>query len=824
VNRRETVKWLIAGALVLLATLMFISLASYDPHDQPWGDYPYNRMPRNWCGLFGAMFAGAMHVLFGHVSILSALVPLPIAFALMKRRSIAQGLIESGGVIVLTASLSVLLAVCAAGSTSAARLGLGGALGYRVGTSLVAYIGGVGAILFAFALVVAAAYIANERATFWVLSRAWAVLVASVVTLKELATGKRRVSRPSLSPFSVLDADEDSGREEDVSRGEPRVQLRRARSEKEEEPEPASESPGESTATAKRDKSDEKPTAEQAVEAGDKHEDEEGKSAPVPVAYDTMTPLEEPLASGSESDNLDERDGSVAAKVSGPVKPPKSKKDPRGKASKIAKLPPMDLLDEPEPFDHSKYEEHVGRDARVLERTLREFGIDVRVVEIRKGPVVTQYEIEIAPGVKVGKIVSLSDDLARAMKAHSVRVVAPIPGKSTVGVEVPNPFRDVVRLKELLLHADNRVRKMALPLFLGKDVAGAPLIYDLTQMPHLLIAGATGSGKSICINSIILSILMMHTPDRVKMLLVDPKMVELSVFKDIPHLISPVVTDMKKAAAVLEWAVKKMDERYALLSRAGVRDLPRYNKLGEAELRKRLEIESDEEADDVPFYLPYVVIMVDEFADLMMVAKKDVENAITRLSQKSRAVGIHLVLATQRPSVDVITGLIKANLPARISFQVSQKVDSRTILDRNGAEKLLGSGDMLFLPPTTSKLIRAQGTFVSEDERHRVTDFVREQGEPEYNKELVQWRSTDTGNLADRDPLYEEAIRVVLEEQRGSVSLLQRRLGIGYSRAARLIDLMAEDGIVGDYKGSQAREVILTLEEWEELRAKAFEL
>ena len=430
------------------------------------------------------------------------------------------------------------------------------------------------------------------------------------------------------------------------------------------------------------------------------------------------------------------------------------------------------------------------------------------------------YELELAPGTKVGKVASLSDDLAIALKAPSVRVVAPLPGKSSIGLEVPNTKRKTVMLRELLETSDDIRKKMAIPLLLGKDAAGNPLISDLASMPHLLIAGTTGSGKSVCLNSIILSILFLRHPTDVQLLLVDPKMVEFSLFREIPHLISPVVTDMKKAAAVLEWAVNKMEERYALLASVGVKHINAYNRLGTSEIRKRLNPEGDANLDDIQFYLPHIVVVVDELADLMMVASKEVEASVIRLSQKSRAVGIHLILATQRPSVDVITGLIKSNCPSRISFYVASKVDSRTILDQNGAEKLLGSGDMLFLPPGTSKLVRVQGAYVSDEEVKNVVEYLRKRAAPKFNSELKSWKGTSERENIAKDNLYNEAVRIVLETQRGSVSLLQRRLEIGYSRAAKLIDLMAEDGIVGEYKGSQAREVFLSLEEWDAQMAR----
>ncbi len=477
-------------------------------------------------------------------------------------------------------------------------------------------------------------------------------------------------------------------------------------------------------------------------------------------------------------------------------------------------LPPMLLLDQLKRHRHDS-DEHVMEKATILKEALEQFKIIVEVVGLEKGPSVTMYELDLAPGTKVGKISNLSDDIAIALKAPSIRVVAPIPGKSTIGIEVPNTHRKPVQMREMYETASKDIHKRTIPLLLGKDIAGYPLISDLAAMPHLLVAGTTGSGKSVCLNSIILSILLFQRPEELKLILIDPKMVEFSAFKDIPHLIAPVVTDMKKAAAILEWAVAKMDERYALLARAGVRDLAGYNRLSDSEKQKRLDPEGDTGLGDIPFNMPCMVIVVDELADLMMVASKEVETSIIRLSQKSRAVGIHLVVATQRPSVDVITGLIKSNLPSRISFHVFSKVDSRTILDQNGAEKLLGKGDMLFLPPGTSKLSRVQGVYVSDDEINRVVDYLRQRSLPEFSPELKVWQGSLKENNDAKDELYEEAVRIILETQRGSVSLLQRRLEIGYSRAARLIDLMAEDGIVGEYKGSQAREVFVTLDDWE---------
>ncbi len=499
----------------------------------------------------------------------------------------------------------------------------------------------------------------------------------------------------------------------------------------------------------------------------------------------------------------------------------------RGKEHLDYVLPSLDLLLPADDFSFDEQEKEVRRKAKILEKTFADFGLKVRVVEIETGPVVAQYEVELEAGLRLSKVTALADDLAIALRVPSVRIVAPIPGKNTVGIEVPNEQRQVVRLREVIEEGGAKVRKMRVPLFLGKDVSGSPLLVDLSSLPHLLIAGRTGTGKSVCLNAIITSILMTRRPDEVRMLMIDPKMVELSGYGRLPHLMHPVVTDMRKAEAILAWAVDKMEERYALLARAGVRHIASYNQLDEDELMSRLLPESDEERAAIPLHLPFIVIVADEIADMMMTAGKEVEQHIIRLAQKSRAVGIHLILATQKPTVDVITGLIKSNLPARISFQVASRTDSRVVLDEMGADKLLGNGDMLFLWPGTSTLLRGQGTYLEDDEISRVVDFVSTT-EPDFVHELINLKITDeTGatptEFKKRDELYEAAVDMVVREGRGSVSLLQRAMGIGYGRAARLIDFMAEDGIVGPYAGSQAREVLISLDDWERMRSTAGE-
>jgi DNA segregation ATPase FtsK/SpoIIIE, S-DNA-T family len=480
-------------------------------------------------------------------------------------------------------------------------------------------------------------------------------------------------------------------------------------------------------------------------------------------------------------------------------------------------LPPLNLLEEPEPFPLDEHDQKLRQRAALLEQTFKDFDLNVRVVGINAGPVITQFEVALETGMRVNKVTNLADDLALHLKVPSVRVVAPIPGKNTVGIEVPNENRAVVRLKEVILGAARRMAKTKVPLFLGKDSEGRPLVYDLADIPHLLIAGTTGTGKSVCLNAIILSMLMTRRPDEIKLIMIDPKMTELTEYGKIPHLMHPVVKDVRKSEAILAWAVDKMEERYDLLSRARVRHVSAYNELGLDEIRRRLQPD-DEEARRIPEKMPYIVIVVDELSDLMLQMKREVESHIIRLAQKSRAAGIHLVLATQKPTVDVITGLIKSNLPGRVCFKVASRSDSRVVLDEIGAEKLLGKGDMLFLQPGTSDLLRAQGTYASDQEISRVIAHL-ECDEPCYATELVQLKpGGEAGSmeaLRARDPLYEQAIEIVVREGRGSCSLLQRALGIGYGRAARLIDFMAEDGIVGAYNGSNAREVLYSPEAWD---------
>jgi len=464
-------------------------------------------------------------------------------------------------------------------------------------------------------------------------------------------------------------------------------------------------------------------------------------------------------------------------------------------------LPTVDLLKDPPPVSSRQLQDDLMANARILEETLNDFGVSVRCADIERGPVITRYELEPAPGVKVQKINTLADDISLAMKSPSVRIVAPIPGKSRVGIEVPNSQSNLVYLKDLLASEDFRDTDSKLTLAIGKDIAGKSVIADLDEMPHLLIAGTTGSGKTVCMNSLIMSMLFRASPQEVKFIMVDPKMVELAPFNGLPHLLCPVITDPKKVASALGWVVVEMEARYNKLSKIGARNIAAYNKKQEQETE--------------PDKMPYIVVIIDELADLMVVSAAQVENAITRIAQLSRAVGIHLILATQRPSVDVITGVIKANFPARISFKVASKVDSRTVLDMNGADKLLGKGDMLFMQPGEAKPIRAQGSLVGDGEIEKVVDFVSKQQEPIYAEEIMKEhdKKSSFGDF-EKDELFEEAVKLILESSQASVSILQRRMRLGYTRAARLIDAMEQEGIVGPYRGSKPREILVDKDSW----------
>lgn len=486
----------------------------------------------------------------------------------------------------------------------------------------------------------------------------------------------------------------------------------------------------------------------------------------------------------------------------------------RRKQPRLDSLPPAKKILEPsESVDRSAMQSEIDAMGRRLQDVFDAFGLDAQVVGAERGPTLTLFEVQLAVGVSVKKLNSQKEDLGVALGSHGVRIVYPLPGRTTVGVEVPNLRRDPVRLKEVFESADLDPIKNKLPMVLGRDTLGKPAVEDLAKMPHMLVAGTTGSGKSVCLNSILVTMLLTRTPQQVRMVLIDPKQVELQLYQDIPHLLCPVVTDMKRAPFTLEWAVRAMEDRLHQFKMAGVRNITDYNALGVTELEKRLG--EDYDPDEFPDTMAYILLVIDELADLMMVSKKEVEIAISRLAAKARAAGIHLLVATQRPSTDVVTGLIKMNLPVRMAFRVTSLVDSRVILDEGGAESLLGNGDFLYKPPGASGMVRGQGAFVSENEVREICDHLREHGKPEFLEDLVQMKGATGGGGEVDDPLYIDACRIILQSGRGSASLLQRALSIGYTRASRLIDIMTEQGVLGPFVGSKAREVLLTLEEFE---------
>jgi S-DNA-T family DNA segregation ATPase FtsK/SpoIIIE len=486
-------------------------------------------------------------------------------------------------------------------------------------------------------------------------------------------------------------------------------------------------------------------------------------------------------------------------------------------------LPPLAILDEAKHSGKGLSKETLEAMSRLVELKFQDFNIDVEVVAVHPGPVITRFEMQPGTGVKVSQISNLAKDLARALSAVSVRIVEVIPGKSVVGLEIPNEHRETVRLSEIIHSKQYDASASPLTLALGKDIAGQPVVADLGKMPHLLVAGTTGSGKSVAINAMILSMLFKATPDQLRMIMIDPKMLELSIYEGIPHLLAPVVTDMKEAANALRWCVVEMDRRYKLMASLGVRNISGFNKkvneaieAGEPIPDPLAEVLSPDDERPTLEPLPYIVVVVDELADMMMVVGKKVEELIARLAQKARASGIHLLLATQRPSVDVLTGLIKANIPSRIAFQVSSKIDSRTILDQMGAEQLLGHGDMLYMPAGTSIPTRIHGAFVADHEVHNVVDSIKQSGEPEYIDEILEGPSGDAGGGdipgldegEEADPLYDQAVAIVTETRRASVSGIQRRLKIGYNRAARMVEDMERAGVVGPMQSNGSREVL----------------
>jgi DNA segregation ATPase FtsK/SpoIIIE, S-DNA-T family len=771
-------------------TLFTLACVSYHSADPPSG---WNSVPppiHNWCGAKGAWVAFHTMRSIGP-GIFVAIVLGGIAlFQWTRRCPIKQFPLRAIGtflLVMVVSSMAHMLSVSYGDGFG------GGNLGIALGDFLRIDFGLIGAwLLNLFTLLVGALLAADEfvlalpARLHWTWQRLPAAQVAAIAT--GAASGVHTGFRGLLESFSPHTRMGKAGRP-----------LRRLT------PKDSADAPA-----------DDQPAKSNAKNSAETPESPAAESAPAAIAEKSPEPLTVPAV--PETTELVVRKHTAPKQPTLPFKPI-TPANPKTQDFAAYRLPGLDLLDEAEPINMEHQEARVREKAKALEAALVSFGIDAKVEAIDTGPVVTLYELGLAAGVKSSQVAALAKDIARALMSPPVRIIDNIPGKSTMGIEVPNLDRERVRLKELFQMGHEEIQKMTLPMCLGKDASGNALIEDLTRMPHMLIAGTTGSGKSVCINSIIMTLLLTQRPDHVKMIMVDPKMVEMQDYKSIPHLMAPIIDDMSKAESILEWATQKMDERYEILSEAGVRHIKEFNKLSREQVIERFGAVTEDDKAKLVFHIPYIIIIIDELADLMMTSK-EVEGHIVRIAQKARAVGIHLILATQRPEAQVVTGLIKSNMPGRICFQVRSRLDSRIMLDQSGGELLLGQGDMLMLRPTGSGLVRGQGAFVDDKEMKGVCKFLKDIAEPEFHPELLQLgTSSGLAEGEEKDPLYNDAVDIMIESGRGSVSLVQRRLNIGYSRASRLIDQMRRTGIVGAYKGSQASEVVITKDEWEAMKA-----
>lgn len=827
------VGWLVLGALWVFVV---VGLVSFDAGDAPsHAVWPSNAKTANWTGPIGAYMSYGLLRTFG----LGIVIPMVFAGVMLTlrliRRPMSQPIVRAVGALILTISLCVLLGVLFPQAGPLPGL-VGGTIGLVGAGMLLPAFAMTGSLVWILLASIVGLIVCCDRYVWMVPVAIWGMISEKVLP----ALSSTGAKAGEVAGASAVRANASADRASEVGRtvgrkasGGVLAGLKAMLSKK---PKPV---------MVRLNDIDEEMVEVKPIPAMT-HEDEVAARRKAKPKR-SVKPVPQPI------DEDDEDDVVGAPQVF-------SQEDLREKIAKLPvrfaqqnkematdddladfqdvqslegyKFPTMDLLVEPEVGFNAKLEELVRDQAEALEHALQQYKINGEVVDIESGPAITLYHIRLAPGTKVSQINAIESDLARSLKAVNIRVVANMIGRDTIGIEVPNPTKERVRLKELMSNR-SLFEEMKLPMFLGKDASGEPLISDLTKMPHMLIAGTTGSGKSVCMNTIIMSFLYTKKPNELKLVLVDPKMVEMSQFKDIPHLMCPVVTEMPKAAAILEWAVTKMDERYELLAKAGCRDIGGYNELEWDELKERLEIQTEEQAARVPKQLPYMVFIIDELADLMMTTK-EVEGSIIRIAQKARAVGIHLILATQRPQANVVTGLIKSNMPCRIAFKVASGMDSRIVLDQKGGELLLGQGDMLHLSPSSHELSRAQGTLVDDKEIRKVVKFLKEIAAPSFERSLMQVRggmdsdeervflsennSSASLQAAEEDPMFDRAVEIVLETKRGSVSLLQRRLAIGYTRASRLIDLMGIAGILSDHKGSVARDVLISIDEWDAMK------
>jgi len=754
-------------ALFALTLIWIVSLASYEPTDPVWFfSTGSHAVPVNFAGRVGAFLAELSFQLFGYASYLIPVVMVIVGWNYFWCRKVDAPATKVAGATLLFGCLSALLSLLFSTLEVAGKpFRAGGYTGEFLAREFSEYLNRTGALIVVVTLIVLAVIMSTQFS----FGRMMAVVVAAVT--------------------ESLDRTLNAVREwwETRRREKERRDVIAKRAQK------AADAAAKKTTAVKVDE-----------------EDEEEEEAQVPAVAAVAAAAVKPAPPKPPKVMVP----ATAKLPLGDAEPAKAAAAERKKGEYT--LPPLALLDASKQ-ERSIDERELMDRARLLEEKCREFAVEGSVVQIHPGPVVTTFEFKPDAGVKYSKITGLADDLCLAMQAESV-LIDRIPGKSTVGIQIPNATREGISLRELLESEGYHKSTSKLTIALGKTIHGEPYIADLATMPHLLIAGSTGAGKSVGINVMITSILYRSTPDDVRMIMVDPKRLELGMYEDIPHLLTPVVVDPKQAANALRWAVREMEERYKTLAAVGVRNIEQFNRNVGMAIEAKETMPNGEE----PKKLPFIVVIIDELADLMMVAGNEVEESIARLAQMARAVGIHLILATQRPSVDVITGLIKANLPSRISFRVSSKIDSRTILDANGAEQLLGRGDMLFLPPASSRFVRVHGPYISEQESARVASFLKKQGKPTYDETITADEKTagPDGIEFEKDDLYDEAARIVVSSGQASISYLQRRLRIGFSRAARLVDMMEMEGLVSAAAGGKAREVLVDKGYFEEIDAQ----
>ena len=803
---REKVKELGGLFFFLCAMFVFISLVSYDAWDIREIKYPPNAPLHNKGGAIGARIGYGLLSGFGIASYLLVFFIGFWSFVVFFRRKLAGLYVKLIAVLVSVFAAATLLSLQGILSPSSFGLagtapGLGGVYGKAFELLLVNHLGTAGAWL----CVILALSVSLVLSTDWMI----------YVGVLKLAEAARAMLGRISHHYSAEELAKRRALAEQMKMERAKAELaRRVVAEAQKKaPVPAAAAPVQA-APAKpsiRLTNQDRAVAALVPPAP--------VSAPAPLA---LRPADAPAAKPAPALKMDA------------VKVEPAKADLASAVQKAAssfkhspvgayEQPPIDLFEAKVEDLHPINEKEIKDRMLILEAALAEYGIDGKVVNFEIGPAVTQYEIQLAPGQQIHAVTARQDEITMRLSTLAVRVVAPLPGKGTVGIEVPNPYPKAVRIREFLEKGYGDLRKIPLPMILGKTNEGGGILRSLAELPHLLIGGTTGSGKSVCLKTIITSLVSAMSPQEMKLILIDPKQVELTSFTDIPHLWAPVVTDGKKAGMVLDWLVKEMEERYGVLNRVGATSITAFNKMGEKKIRERLGEAAVpvEEQDQFPTHMPFIVAIIDELADLMMTGRKEVETSIVRLAQKARAIGIHLIVATQRPSTDVITGLIRSNMPSRIAFRVPSQIESRIIMDKKGAERLLGKGDMLVKMIDAFEPVRGQCTFVSDDEIRGLVKWLRQQGKPEYHQELIELKTVGDAEGTADDDLFEEAVELVLREGRGSTSLIQRAFSVGYSRAARLIDAMAKMGIVGQHNGSNAREIQITLEQWQAMKNKA---